>query len=114
MKGLIVTALSSLVIGGFLSPVKATELMAVNSNFQPNTVSYVSPFNLVHHARHGTFSEQGIPSHIGFSLAVKSGKVDALSLVESAIEAGRLSPEILNNSNYLSQVQFELSRLDNN
>ena len=76
-------------------------------------MSYVSPINLVNHAYGGTFNEQGVPSHIGLSLAIKSGKVDAETLVKSAISAGRLSSETLNNDLYLSAVNFELSQLDN-
>ena len=113
MKGFIVTGLSTLVLGSFLAPVNATEVVAVNSNIEENPMAYVSPVNLVSHARGGTFNQQGIPSHIGLSLAVKSGKVDAGTLVESAIESGRLSSETLNNSRYLSAVEFELSQLDN-
>lgn len=113
MKSLIITGLSSLVLGSFFTPVNANEMMAVNSTFEQNQMSYLSPVNLVSHGRGGTFREQGIPSHIGFSLAIRSGKVDAQSLVKAAIEAGRLSSATLNNSSYLSNVQFELSRLDN-
>ncbi|MDJ0662452.1 MAG: hypothetical protein QNJ42_23650 [Crocosphaera sp.] len=113
MKGLIITGLSSLVLGSFFSPVNATEMMAVNSTVEQNQISYISPLNLVSHGRGGTFSEQGIPSHVRFSLAIQSGKVDAESLVQAAVEAGRLSSEILNNSAYLSNVQFELSQVNN-
>ncbi|EAZ90413.1 hypothetical protein CY0110_28809 [Crocosphaera chwakensis CCY0110] len=113
MKGFIITGLSSLVLGSFFTPVNATEIMAVNSTVEQNQISYLSPINLVSHGRSGTFSEQGIPSHIRFSLAIKSGKVDAESLVKAAVEAGRLSSETLNNSSYLSNVQFELSQVDN-
>ena len=113
MKGFIITGLSTLVLGSFLAPVNATEVVAVNSNIEETKISYVSPVNLVNHARGGTFTEQGIPSHLGLSLAVKSDKIDAETLVESAISAGRLSSETLNNDLYLSAVEFELSRLDN-
>ena len=90
MKGFIITGLSTLVLGSFLAPV-----------------------NLVNHARGGTFSEQGIPGYISLSLAVKSGQIDAETLVKTAIKTGRLSSEILNNNLYLSAVDFELSQLDN-
>ncbi len=113
MKGFIITGLSTLVLGSFLAPVNATEVVAVNSNIEQTKMSYVSPINLVDHAYGGTFTQEGIPSHLGLSLAVKSGKVDAESLVQSAISAGRLSSETLNNDLYLSAVDFELSQLDN-
>ncbi len=113
MKGFIITGLSSLVLGSFFTPVNATEIVAVNSTVEQNQISYLSPFNLVSHGRGGTFSEQGIPGHVRFSLAIKSGKVNAESLVKAAVEAGRLSSETLNNSTYLSNVQFELSQVDN-
>ncbi len=113
MKSFIITGLSTLVLGSFLTPVNATEVVAVNSNIEETRMSYVSPVNLVNHARGGSFTEQVIPSHIGLSLAVKSNKIDAETLVESAISAGRLSSSTLDNSRYLSAVEFELSRLDN-
>ncbi|MDJ0842755.1 hypothetical protein [Crocosphaera sp.] len=113
MKSLIITGLSSLLLGSFFTPVNANEVMAVNSMIEQNSITYLSPVNLVSHGRGGTFSEQGIPSHIRFSLGIKSGKIDAESLVKAAIEAGRLSSDTINDSAYLSSVQFELSRLDN-
>ncbi len=113
MKSLIITGLSSLVLGSFFAPVNANEVMAVNSTVEQNTMSYLSPVNLVSHGRGGTFREQGIPSHVRFSLGIQSGQVDAQSLVNAAIEAGRLSSEAINNSAYLSSVEFELSQLDN-
>ena len=113
MKGVIVAGLSSLVLGGFFAPVNANETVAVMSIIEQNNTAYLSPINLVSHGRGGTLSEQGIPGYVRFSLGIKSGKVNAESLVKAAIEAGRLSSEALNNSNYLSNVQFELSRVDN-
>ena len=113
MKGVIVAGLSSLVLGGFFAPVNANETVAVMSRMEQNNTAYLSPVNLVSHGRGGTFSEQGIPGYIRFSLAIKSGKINAESLVNAAIEAGRLSSEVLNDSNYLSNVQFELSQVDN-
>ena len=113
MKGLVIAGLSSLVLGGFFAPVNANETVAVRSNIEQNNTAYLSPINLVSHGRGGTCSEQGIPGYVRFSLGIKSGKVNAESLVKAAIDAGRLSSEALNNSNYLSNVQFELSRVDN-
>ena len=113
MKSLVIAGLSSLVLGGFFAPVNATETVAVRSSIEQNNTAYLSPVNLVNHGRGGTFREQGIPGYVRFSLGIKSGRVNAESLVKAAIEAGRLSSEALNNSNYLSNVQFELSRVDN-
>ncbi|MGK7882384.1 MAG: hypothetical protein AB4060_20125 [Crocosphaera sp.] len=113
MKSLVIAGLSSLVLGGFFAPVNATETVAVMSTIEQDKTAYLSPVNLVSHGRGGTFSEQGIPGYVRFSLGIKSGTVNAESLVKAAIEAGRLSSETLNNSNYLSNVQFELSRVDN-
>ncbi len=112
MKGLILSGLSSLVLGSFVSPVFASEL-AMTSNISYSNQASVGPVNLVSLAREGFFTTQGIPSHLELILAVDSGKIDAESLVKGAISAGRLSPDTLNNSAYLSQVQFELSQLDN-
>ncbi|MDJ0731126.1 MAG: hypothetical protein QNJ33_14155 [Crocosphaera sp.] len=81
MKSLIITGLSSLVLGSFFAPVNATEMMAVNSTVEQNKIAYLSPVNLVSHGRGGTFREQGIPGYVRFSLGIQSGKVDAESLV---------------------------------
>ena len=113
MKGLVIAGLSSLVLGSFFAPVNATETVAVMSTIEQNETAYLSPVNLVSHGRGGSFSEQGIPGYVRFSIGIKTGKINAESLVKAAIDAGRLSSETLNNSNYLSNVQFELSRVDN-
>ena len=113
MKSLFIAGLSSLVLGGFFTPVNATETVAVMSSIEQNNTAYLSPINLVSHGRGGTLSEQGIPGYVRFSLGIKSGKVNAESLVKAAIDEVRLSSEDLNNSNYLSNVQFEFSRVDN-
>ncbi len=39
MKSLIITGLSSLVLGGFFPPVSATEMMAMNSTIEENKPS---------------------------------------------------------------------------
>ncbi len=56
----------------------------------------------------GYFQEQGIDSNEHFRFAVKTGKVDAEALVQSAVDKGRLSNESLDDEAYLNDVQFQL------
>jgi hypothetical protein len=69
------------------------------------------PTNLVGLASQGYFTRQGIPGSGRLNYAVKTGKVNAIILVKAAIAQGRLSPETLNDSKYLSDVNFALIAL---
>ncbi len=111
MKSLIISGLSSLILSSFISPVLASEL-AMTSQFKNFNGSSLGPVNLVSLAQQGFFTDQGIPSHLTLGLQIQSGKIDAKTLVKGAIAAGRLSPDTINDDNYLSQVEFELSQLD--
>ena len=112
MKGLIISGLSSLLLGSFISPVMADEV-AMASKVQSFNSPSVGPVTLVGLAAQGFLANQGIPSHLELDFAVKSGRIDAESLVQGGIAAGRLAPNTINNSAYLSQVQFELSQINN-
>ncbi len=111
MKTFIVSGLSSLIFGSFISSVFASEL-AMTSNSQTANQPFLGAVTLVGLANQGFLADQGIPSHLALGFAVKSGKIDGYTLVKAAIESGRLSPDTINNATYLSQVQLELSQLD--
>ena len=87
----------------------AGEVAAVSK--QESATSEIQPFNLVHRAYSGHFSEQGIPGFSGLATAYQSGQVKAADLVEVAINQGRLSEKTLNNEGYLNAVDSQLRNL---
>ncbi|MEM8674237.1 MAG: hypothetical protein AAGF83_10245 [Cyanobacteria bacterium P01_G01_bin.67] len=68
----------------------------------------VTPRELISLARHGRFTEQGIPSHNNFRSGVRTGKITAEELVASAIANKRLSAEVASDRQYLSAVENHL------
>ncbi|NEO77822.1 hypothetical protein [Moorena sp. SIO4G3] len=112
MKGLVLSSLGMLLIATATTPVLASEI-AANSTASGNNIVEVQPFNLVYLAYQGYFADQGIPSNAALISAIKSKKVTAKDLVESAIARGRLSPETINDSSYLGHVKTQLFNLSN-
>ncbi len=74
----------------------------------------ITPFNLVTGSYQGRFINQGIPSFSVFRSAIRSNKIEAKDLVQSAISAGRLSEDTLNDAEYLNSVDVLLDALDKN
>ncbi len=62
----------------------------------------------------GRFIDQGIPSSGRFISAVRSKKIHAKDLVQTAISAGRLSEATLNDKTYLHHVKSIMNNLDKN
>ena len=83
------------------------------TNFARNK-NQTSPVNLVGIAYQGFLREKGIPSGSKFIYAVKRGDITAETLVQSGIENGRLSPQTLNDTHYLSVVESALKYIDLN
>ncbi|MEL4895722.1 hypothetical protein [Crocosphaera sp. Alani8] len=114
IKSLFVTGLSCLTLGGLVAPALASDIAKTSST--PGLEYWhgrsLGPQQLVDLGRQGFLNAQGIPSNLGFSTSVKSGKINSQVLVKAGIDAGRLSPNTINNSTYLSQVQSILSYLD--
>jgi len=71
----------------------------------------IKPFNLVHRAYSGHFSEQGVPGFNGLATAYQSGQIEAEDLVQTAINQGRLSPDALDDAGYVNAVDFQLQDL---
>jgi hypothetical protein len=71
----------------------------------PHNMSQTSPVNLVGIGYQGFLVDQGIPSGAKFISDVENGDLSAEMLVQSAIEKGRLSPDKLNDQNYLNAVK---------
>ena len=93
-------------------PVKPNRQITAKSKIirNDNLLNKLAPTTIVLLGYQGYFANQGIPSNEGFTFAVKTGKVNAQSLVKSAIDQGRLAPELLEDQAYLNQVQAELER----
>jgi hypothetical protein len=113
MKSFLIAGLSAVALSIFTAPVVLGNEVSVVKENQASSIIEVTPNNLVSHGYQGYFSDQGIPSNLAFINAVKSGKVDATKLVESAIALGRLSSETLNNQAYLSAVNSLLQDFNN-
>ncbi|NJL82416.1 MAG: hypothetical protein HC890_04630 [Chloroflexaceae bacterium] len=67
--------------------------------------------NLVTLAREGHFREQGIPrGRDAFGLAVRTGRVRAIDVVESAIAEAKLPAAARDDAAYLAEVAGHLTR----
>lgn len=112
MKRLVISTLSALVFSSLVAPAFASKIDVANHN--GNKVNEITPFNLVSGSYQGRFEEQGIPSFNSFLHAIRSNKIEAEDLVKSAIAAGRLSNDTLDDTSYLSSVDALLDNLDKN
>jgi hypothetical protein len=96
MKRFLMASLSTFTLSILVTPVVHAE---------------TTPDELVNLARTGYLQEQGIPSHNGLDHAVRLGQLSAQDLVEAGIAGDRLSPEMLNDTSYLSGVEMQLRSL---
>ncbi|MFP4132705.1 MAG: hypothetical protein ACLFQP_08705 [Halothece sp.] len=83
----------------------------VNHNSQYNSIRETEAFNLVSSGYRGDFKEQGIPAYAQFEQAYIAGNLDAEKLVNSAIEAGDLSSEAIEDEAYLNAITAHLDAL---
>jgi hypothetical protein len=116
MTRLILSSLSLLlVVGATVSAVRAQETAENTAKVgtSRNYIYQITPFNLAEQAYRGYFKDQGIPSYDRLSVSYNEGKVTALDLVKSAIQANRLSPQTLNDRGYLNAVDDQLRSLAN-
>ena len=115
MKRLIIGSLSLIFLSSLAVPVAQAQSQAINSEtFRTivNPVAQLTPFELVSMADQGYFQEQGIPGYLALVSAHQMGKLRAEQLVEAAIRAKKLSPQILSERGYLSAVEAQLQRLN--
>jgi hypothetical protein len=111
MKRFLIAGLGTLLLTTAATPVFAKEV-SVNSQVSQNQVTRnVKPFNLVFLAYQGYLKGQGIPSNGAFVNGVRQGDIKAKDLVQSAINLGKLSPDTINNRNYISSVETQLQTL---
>ncbi|MBE9170335.1 hypothetical protein IQ238_23375 [Pleurocapsales cyanobacterium LEGE 06147] len=68
-------------------------------------------FNLVNSAYRGELQAQGIPSYSQLVRDYGTGQVTAEDLVEAAIEADMVSPETIEDEEYLNAVRVQLDAL---
>ncbi|WP_052056045.1 hypothetical protein [Myxosarcina sp. GI1] len=80
-------------------------------NPEQSSINQISPTNLVESAYRGAFKDQGIASYNTFMNEIREGELTANDIVNSAIAAHRLSPDIINNSGYMHQVNVALKDL---
>ena len=67
-----------------------------------------TPFALVSLAEEGRFKEQGIPGAGSLRTSYRVGKVTAESLVKVAIDNNLISPQTLQDEDYLNDVRLQL------
>jgi len=113
MKRSLAITISLMSMIGIASPALAESKIAINSQ-NAEQVLAISPFNLVHAGYQGRFINQGIPSAGRFRASVRNNKIEAQDLVKVAVSQRRLSPEILEDKSYISNVQSILDSLDKN
>jgi hypothetical protein len=96
----------------------------VNRPNQPYTVGVgrsqvynyyeTKPFELAYLAYQGYFSDQGISGYENLLSNYRRGTVSGMDIVEAAVTQGRISPERMEDSVYVSQVDALLRRIENN
>ena len=87
----------------------ATPTTQISSNIP--TPKYVTPFNLIGSAYQGQYRDHSIPGFSSLIEGARTGRITAKDLVKAAIESGSLRPEMINDRNYLSNVDFQLKGL---
>jgi hypothetical protein len=85
-----------------------SQVAIANPNINRNHASNIQPFHLVRLGYQGYFQDRGIPSYSAFQAAIQNRRVTATKLIESAIEKGRLSPDALNDQDYIDAVEVQL------
>ncbi len=111
MKHSIIGRLSAADLTTIALPTIASEEVVFNPNVSNNretVAKKLAPATLVQLAYQGYFKEVGIPGHGGFVRSIISGKLDAETLVASAISKGRVSSDALNDQNYLNIIDAQL------
>jgi len=81
----------------------------INAQTVEDNTYNISPRKLISLARQGRFKEQGIPGYSNFGNGIRSGRITAEVLVESAIAQSRLPKTAKSDRNYLSTVANHLS-----
>ena len=101
-----ISSLASLMTIAFsaIAPVNAQDIKSVDNSH----LYLLTPRQLVSLARQGSFRALGIPSHDNFRNGVRSGKITAADLVESAIANQRLPQDVRDDQQYLTTLENHL------
>ncbi|MEC4802735.1 MAG: hypothetical protein SAJ12_00370 [Jaaginema sp. PMC 1079.18] len=114
MKHLVFNLTSLILLMAIASPVvKANPTIAVNRENTMMARQQTTPFNLVSLGYRGYFSKRGIGGYTQFVSGIRANRITAESLVETAIAAGKLSPETRQNTSYINAVKLQLDALEN-
>lgn len=136
MRNLVFGTLSLLLMSTAMSPaLKAQETMPSNSTDRGNTsvptirqqeempnnstqmgntsnsAVMTTPFNLAYKAYQGAFADQGIPSYDAFLTGYRTGEFSAKDVVKSAVDANRLSSQLLSDQEYIDAVDAQIEDL---
>ena len=112
MKSIIVASLSILALSLATAttvkaaPLKECSMKVVTNSLTTGTV--ITPFELVSRGYKGAYKAQGIPSFSLFISDTRRGTITAKNLVQAAIDAKELAPELINDRNYLNDVTIKL------
>ena len=96
-------------------PTFANEEIAAGSQAVTRKIANLTPIDLVDAAYQGRLATYDIPEHLDLIMAIKANKINSQILVESAIAAGRLNSNAIDDLAYLNHVQslLELKAKDN-
>lgn len=92
-------------------PHGAAFIPAMDASFPKMAAKYkmtVTPFNLVFLGFQGFFASENIPPANGFIQGARNGKITAEALTKAAISMNRLSPETLQDKDYIDSVKSQL------
>lgn len=110
IKSLLIGTISATISALSLIPFSITPVKAqvVNAPQQQLAVNILPPPKLLDLARQGRFNAQGIPGYSRLNSYIKSGKVNAQTLVAGAIEQNRLPEAALQDVGYLQAINDRL------
>ena len=80
----------------------------VNAQTVNKAIDTLPPQKLIKLARQGRFKAQGIPSYSRLNSSIRSGKVNAQTLVASAVAQNRLPQTALQDVAYLNAIENHL------
>lgn len=102
-------------IGTILIATATTQPALANKNVvnskvtQNQVIKNITPVNLVSLAYRGQL--KGVPGHDSLLDAIAFRKMSGKDLIKHGIDSGRLSPKIINDSEYIKAVEYNLQDL---
>ncbi|MBD3884049.1 hypothetical protein IFO70_20075 [Phormidium tenue FACHB-886] len=102
MKSILFGILSLLTVSVAIAPAAQSQVVQYQTG-------QTTPSEVVNLARNGYFQTEGIPSHNRLSSAVAFGQITAEDVVEAAVQQNRVSPDVMNDDDYLNAVEWKLN-----